>query len=420
MVALERVEGMNRRTFCLSAAAATLAASRTKTFAAQTASPPVTGPLITLREIEAIDHDRILRAANAYLTAPPITITATPAARSKGGIHDYYSEADYFWPDPKNPEGPYINRDGFSNPQNFNDHRLALIRLSLIVPALTAAWVLTQENRYATAAATHLRAWFLAPETKMNPSLDYAQAVKGVATGRSYGIIDTLHLVEVARAARHLEMAQAMTAAEFAGVREWFTEYLLWMRASTPGQTEEEAKNNHGTCWTVQAASFASFIGNENAIEMCRARFRDHLLPDQMAADGSFPLELKRSKPYSYSLFNLDMMAMVCVITLGIGVSPSGATNNLFQFALPNGDTYKKAVDFMYPYIADKSKWPYPHDVEYFGDLPNRQPSLLFAGLAYREQKFIDLWRKLPADPKTPEIIRNFPIRQPVLWLRGV
>jgi hypothetical protein len=112
------------------------------------------------------------------------------------------------------------------------------------------------------------------------------------------------------------------------------------------------------------------------------------------------------------------MLAMICVIASASGLSPSGATNNLWQFALPDGNLYKRAVDFMFPYIEDKSKWPYPHDVEYFDDLPNRQPSLLFAGLAYREPKYIALWRTLPADPKTPEIIRNFPIRQPVLWVR--
>jgi hypothetical protein len=402
---------MNRRAFCLSAAAA-VASTRARALAAL-AQPAGNGPLITLAEIERIDHDRILHAANEYLSQPPITVSASSSPRSKGGKHDYFSEGDYWWPDPKNPNGPYIRRDGYSNPQNFNDHREALIRLSLIVPVLTAAWIITQEKRYAERAAVHLRAWFLDPETKMNPSLEYAQAIWGVSPGRGTGIIDTLHLVEVTRAARHLEGAQVMTAAESAGVREWFTEYLIWMRASKNGQEEEAAKNNHGTCWAAQAAAFAAFIGNENALSLCRSRFREHLLPDQMAPDGSFPLELERTKPYSYSLFDLDMLAMVCLIA-------STPADNLWRFALANGNTYKKAVDFMYPYIADKNKWPYPHDVEYFDDLPNRQPSLLFAGLAYREPKYIALWRTLPPDPKSAEIIRNFPVRQPVLWVRPV
>jgi hypothetical protein len=170
----------------------------------------------------------------------------------------------------------------------------------------------------------------------------------------------------------------------------------------------------------AQVAAFAAFTGDENAMALCRERFRDHLLPAQMAADGSFPLELARTKPYIYSLFNQDMLAMVCLIASASGATASGATNDLWEYALPNGNRYKKAVEFMFPFIEDKSKWPYVHDVEYFDDLPNRQPSLLFAGLAYHEPKYIALWRTLPADPKTPEIVRNFPIRQPVLWVRPV
>ena len=411
---------MNRRDFCLSATAAAAVSVRSSAFAAIAPPPASTGPLITLAEIEQIDRERILRAANEYLSQPPITVTAASSPRSKGGKHDYFSEGDYWWPDPKNPDGPYIRRDGYSNPQNFNDHREALIRLSLIVPALAAAWLITQEKRYAEHAAVHLRAWFLDAATRMNPSLDYAQAIWGVSPGRGTGIIDTLHLVEVTRAARHLESAKVMTPAESSGVRDWFTQYMLWMVTSKNGQEEEAAKNNHGTCWVAQVSAFAAFTGDENVMKLCRGRFRNHLLPDQLAADGSFPLELARTKPYSYSLFNLDMLAMVCLMASGIGTEPSGATNDLWQFALPNGNRYQKAVEFMFPFIQDKSKWPYPHDVEYFDDLPNRQPSLLFAGLAYREPKYIALWRTLPPDPKTAEIIRNFPIRQPVLWVHSV
>jgi hypothetical protein len=411
---------MDRRSFCLSAAAATIAAARARPLAALASPVPANGPLITLDEIERIDRERILRAAGEYLSLAPVTVTAFSSPRSKGGKHDYFSEADDWWPDPKDPSGPYIEREGFLNPQSFNEHRQALIRLGVMAPALTAAWLITQEKRYAEHAAAHLRAWFLTPETRMNPSLDFAQAIWGVTPGRSSGIIETMHLIEVTRAARHLEAAQTMTAAEFVGVREWFAEYLLWMRASNNGQEEEAAQDHHGTCWVAQAAAFAAYIGNENAMALCRARFRDHLLPEQMAADGSFPMELKRSDPYNDSLLNLDMLAMVCVIASASGMSPSGATNNLWQFALANGERYKAAVDFMLPYIADKSKWPYAHDAESFDDLPDRRPSLLFAGLAYREAKYIALWRTLPPDPKTAEGNRNFPIRQPVLWVRPV
>jgi hypothetical protein len=406
---------MNRRHFCFSAAAFAAAASARASAAPDSPSASA-APLITAREIAQIDRDRILRAANEYLSQPPITITAYSSPRSKGGRHDYFSEGDYWWPDPKNPSGPYVRRDGYSNPANFNDHREALIRLSLHVPALTAASLLTRDKRYARHAAQHLRAWFLDAATKMNPSLDYAQAIWGITPGRGTGVIDTLHLVEVSRAVRHLEKSGAMTAAEFAGVRGWFAQYLDWMQTSKNGKEEEAARNNHGACWVAQAAAFAALTGNQDARSLCRERFKNNLMPDQLAPDDSFPLELARTKPYSYSLFDLDVLAIVCQIAS----APGDAAGDLWQFKLPNGNTYQKAVDFMFPFIADKSKWPYAHDVEYFDDLPNRQPSLLFAGLAYREPKYIALWRKLRPDPTTAEIIRNFPVRQPLLWVTPV
>ncbi len=406
---------MNRRDFCLSAAALA-AVSGSRLLAEPAKAGAASAPLITADEIARIDRQRILLAADKYLGEPPITITAYSSSRSSGGKHDYFSQGDYWWPDPKNPTGPYVRRDGYSNPDNFNSHREALIRLSLQVPALTAAWLITRDARYARHAALHLRAWFLDPETKMNPSLQYAQAILGVSTGRGTGIIDTLHLVEVTRAMRHLEKSGALTAAEFAGLRAWFVQYLDWMRTSANGKAEEAEKNNHGACWVAQAAAYAVFTANDEAVALCRERFRKNLMPDQLAPDGSFPLELARTKPYSYSLFDLDVLAIICQL-----VSTQDATpDDLWQFALPNGNRYKKAVDFMVPFIRDKSKWPFAHDVEYWDDLPNRQPSLLFAGLAYNEPKYIALWRTLRPDPTTDEIIRNFPVRQPVLWVTAV
>src|SRR5438874_2191587 len=100
-------------------------------------------------DVDQLDRDRVLKAADQYLAEKPITITASRSPRSTGGPHDYFSEGDYWWPDPKNPDGPYIQRDGESNPDNFNDHRLALIRMSIQVPALVAAFKLTGDRKYA-------------------------------------------------------------------------------------------------------------------------------------------------------------------------------------------------------------------------------------------------------------------------------
>ena len=81
----------------------------------------------------------------------------------------------------------------------------------------------------------------------MNPNLEYAQAIHGIANGRGTGIIDTLHLVEVARAASVLESSGALSNRDHAGLNRWFAAYLQWMSTSINGVEERDAKNNHGT-----------------------------------------------------------------------------------------------------------------------------------------------------------------------------
>lgn len=361
------------------------------------------------RLVASTDHKRIVDAGNKYLSLAPVTITAFPAKRSAGGLHDFYSQADYFWPNPKDPNGPYINRDGQSNPENFNEHRKVMVALSIQMPALTAAWLLTKDSRYAKRACDHLRAWFVTSDTRMNPNLLYAQAIQGVSTGRSIGIIDTLHLVEVARAASFL-MLEMLSAEDRAAVKAWFRDYLDWLCTSERGKAERDTKNNHSVCWALQAAEFARLVGDDSIRKDVYRRYREILLPDQMAPDGSFPKELVRTKPYSYSIFNFDVMAGLCQ-------SLKGLTPDPVAFQLSDGRGLAKAAEFIYPYIKDKSAWKWAKDIEHFDVLPVRSPGLLFSGLASHEQKYINLWKTLNPDPTDKEVIRNNPIRQPLLWV---
>lgn len=284
------------------------------------------------------------------------------------------------------------------------------MRLSIEVPALAAAWKLTKQQRYAKHAALHLRAWFIDERTRMNPNLQFAQAIHGRFTGRGIGIIDTIHLVEVARAVEVLEDAKALSPAETRKVRQWFADYLAWLTTSKNGLDEREAKNNHGTCWVMQVAGFAKLTGNEELLSYCRDRFKRVVLPNQIAADGSFPQELGRTKPYGYSLFNLEAMATICRIL-------STPADNLWLFTTSSGAGLRKAMEYMYPYIKDKGTWPLPKDVMYDDEWPMRQSSLLFAGKALGNSDYLTLWSKLRADSNVEEVNRNFFIRQPVLWV---
>ena len=359
--------------------------------------------------VERTDRRRILEAASKYRALAPATITAFPSSKNPGGLHDYFSQADYFWPDPKNPDGPYINRDGQSNPDNFNGHRKAMIALSIQMPTLTAAWLVTGEREFGHHACDHLRAWFIAPATRMNPNLEFSQGVRGASTGRSYGIIDTLHLVEVARAAS-LVVPDLLNAEEQSALKDWFHSYLAWMKTSDKGMKERDALNNHATCWALQASEFARLAGDSATREEAHRQYTEVLLPGQLGLDGSFPKELERTKPYSYSIFNFDVMAALCQ-------SLKGVESDLLTFHLPDGRGLCKAAEFLYPYLKNKSAWPYAKDVEHFDSLPVRSPGLLFAGIACGRQPYMELWKTMNPAPSDPEIVRNYPIRQPLLWV---
>ena len=351
-----------------------------------------------------------LEKAKRFLDKEPQTVTIAYCDRSAGGRHDFYSEGDYWWPDPENPDGPYIRIDGLSNPEVFSAHRHAMVRLSEITATLTSAWILTGEQQYAKKALEHLDAWFVNPETMMNPHMLYAQAISGRVTGRGIGLIDAYHLVEVAQSVRVLSNRGMIPGKQDELIKDWFNRFLTWMTTHQYGIQEMNTGNNHAVCWLATAGIMAQLTNNREVLNLCVDRFKHIALPDQMGSDGSFPRELDRTKPYGYALFNMDAFANVAQIL-------STPEDNLWEFKTPDGRSLKLGMEFIFPFIEDKNLWPFGEDVYIWDEWPVRQSSLLFAGLAYNIPEYIDMYLSLPFDPQHPEVIRNLPVRHPVIWM---
>ncbi|VGO12682.1 hypothetical protein PDESU_01235 [Pontiella desulfatans] len=362
-------------------------------------------------DLVEIERPRILEKAEGYLSASPVTVTAAVCERSEGGKHDFYSEGDYWWPNPDDPDGPYVRRDGETNPENFIAHRKAMIRFSDIMGTLTSAYLLTGEEQYARQAVAHLNAWFVDEATRMNPNLLYGQAIKGLHSGRSIGIIDTIHLVEVARSAKILCGSPSFPENDQMPVKAWFKNYLKWLNTHEYGLKEREHPNNHGVCWSLQAAAFAQLIGDDAQLARIRNQFKTVYISEMMNAAGGFPKELSRTKPYGYSLFVIDAMA-------GVAQMASIPEDNLWSFELPDGRGMKKGMEFIYPYIVDKASWPKDPDVLYWDEWPVRQPSLLFAGVALGRSEYLKAWQSLESNPETFEVLRNLPLRHPLIWIQ--
>ena len=362
------------------------------------------------KEALRILRAQVLEEAAKALSEEPVTVTAAHSPRSAGGLHDFFSEGDYWWPNPQSVDSPYIQRDGMSNPDNFVAHRHAMIRFSRIVGALASAYKITGDEKYVRAALKHCKAWFVDTTTRMNPNLQFAQAIKGRFTGRGIGIIDTIQLMEVVQGLLAMEEAKSMDRRLLEAVRHWFEEYLQWLTTHPYGKDEMNATNNHGTCWAMQTAVFARFTGNKQLMDFCRNRYKTVFLPNQMAADGSFPRELGRTKPYGYSIFNLDAMTTLCQVL-------STKEDNLWEYQTSDGKSMRKGVAYLYPYVADKNKWPFKHDVMYWDEWPVAQPFLLFGATAYNNPDWFTTWKSLNHQPENKEVIRNLPVRHPLIWI---
>ena len=341
----------------------------------------------------------ILSEAQKNLSEKPVTVTSYQSERSAGGRHDFFSEGDYWWPDSSNPNGPYIQKDGLTNPDNFVAHRKAMIRFSKIVANQTSAYLITGKTIYAQQAINHIKAWFVDTNTMMNPSLLYAQAIKGKVTGRGIGIIDMIQLIEVAKSIQILEKTNLIPTDDRLKIHQWFTDYLNWVTTHPYGIDERNAKNNHGTCWIMQVSAFADLVKDKALLDYCKDRFLNVIIPNQMDERGAFPLELKRTKPYGYSLFNLD-----AVMTIA----------HIYKINTP---ALKKSIEFLYPYVQDKKNWPYPKDVMYWDEWPVATPFLLFGYIQYNEPNWLNTWKALSHFPTNEEVIRNLPIRNPLIWL---
>jgi len=358
--------------------------------------------------IVSYEKETVIGKADRIINEKPVTVTAFSCERSAGGKHDFFSEGPYWWPDKTNPDGPYIRKDGLRNPENFTSHDDALIRFSDIVATSTSAWLLTGEVKYIITAMQHLNAWFNDTTTRMNPNMLYAQAIKGICTGRGVGIIDANPLIDISGSVRIIEKTPYVSASEIEGIKNWFRQFLVWLTTHQYGIDELNAKNNHATWCLAQITAYSLLTGDASLLSECKDRYREIILPGQMAADGSFPLELARTKPYSYSLFNLDAMALFAWML---------PENNyeLWNFTLKDGRGLNKGLDYMLPYLKDISKWPHPKDVADWDKQPGQRNFMIFAALAGNNPGWLSMWESLGR--KNDKNI-NFTERvHPVIWL---
>lgn len=343
--------------------------------------------------------------AQQALTAGPFSVVIKEIVPPSGDKHDYMSQAPYFWPDHSKPNGlPYIRRDGERNPEidKIGDHR-SLDQLISTVETLSLAYYYKQNEAYAAKAVQLLRAFFLDPETRMNPHLQFAQFIPGVNKGRGIGLIETRGLTRVVDSLGLLEGSRALTQKDKQGVQDWFAKFLAWMRESKNGRDEGAARNNHGTYYDLQVASFALFLGKTDLARDTLQEARQKRIATQIEPDGRQPLELARTKAWSYSVGNLDGLMLLARLGEKVGI-------DLWNYKTPDGRSIRSALDYLVPFALGEQKWSYQQLGEW-------TPQMLFplvrrAATKYHDGIYQEIVRKVPRRDLTDRANLLFPNEQ--------
>lgn len=330
------------------------------------------------------------KQADELLNKKPISVTDKAFTPVSGDKHDYMSQAPYFWYDSTKPNGlPYMRKDGVRNPEinKITDHRF-LSELDNACRTLTLAWYCTGEKKYAAKATALLQYWFINDATKMNPNLNYAQAIPGINNGRGIGIIETIALTGIADAVVLLKGSTALTEKDNSSIQQWYTQYLNWMLTSKNGNEEHAAKNNHGTWFYVQAIDFALFTGNnvkaKELIDEAKKR-----MDSQINKEGKMQLELDRTNGLGYSTFNLQAWFKVATLAQQTGT-------NLWQYVNQQGAGIRTALDWLIPYALGQKTWTYQQISEYKKN--NIYTLLLQAAVAYNDPKYTALAKQMDSE----------------------
>lgn len=343
----------------------------------------------------------ILQAARAEadraMLSGPFSVMEKKQTPPSGDKHDFMSLAPYWWPNPATRNGlPYVRRDGETNPQerSISDHA-NLFRMEDAVHALALGYYLTGDQRYASRAVLLLRAWFLDPATRMNPNLNYAQAIPGITTGRGIGLIGMRAIPLVLDGIALLSPSPALTPTDREGLRAWFSSYQQWLQSSPNGRAEAAAKNNHGSWYDQQLAAIAIYLGDTELARRVIETAKSKRIAYQIRADGREPLELARTKSFSYSVFNLMALMRLAQEGQRVGV-------DLWDYRAPDGASIRAALNFLLPYAMGEKQWPYRslNGVE-SGALAE---PLLLAAIDYHSSDYLNDAEKLEKHP-APDVL---------------
>ncbi|MBD3384371.1 hypothetical protein GF407_05520 [candidate division KSB1 bacterium] len=351
--------------------------------------------------------DSLLHQADRALQQGPWSVMDKPFTPPGGDKHDYMSVGPYWWPNPDTEDGlPYIRKDGLTNPERELYDRVPLEKLTSAVKTLSLAYYFTDHELYAARAAGLIRVWFLDDSTRMNPNLNYGQAIPGITIGRGIGIIDTYRFAPICDAIRLLELSGHWTDRDHAAIKKWFDKYLHWLLTSDHGKDEAAKENNHGTFYDIQTSRLAFFVGREDIAEKILSRVPEKRIAVQIEPDGRQPLELSRTSAFGYSSGNLRGLFRLAMLAEHVGL-------DLWHFRTTDGRSIRAGLEFLLPFALQEKEWPYQMIHGWRNHLDKMYFMLRIAAQKYQYPPYEEMIDRLPrVDTKTHRFTLLYPKKE--------
>ncbi len=351
--------------------------------------------------------DSLLCQADRAMQQGPWSVMDKPFTPPSGDKHDYMSVGPYWWPNPDTEDGlPYIRKDGLTNPERDLYDRVPLEKLRSSVESLALAYYFTDHEPYATRAAKLIRVWFIDENTRMNPNLNYGQAIPGITPGRGIGIVDTYRFAPICDAIRLIESSSSWTTEDHAAMKKWFDDYLHWLLTSDHGKDEAAKKNNHGTFYDIQTSRLAFFVGREEVAEKILSRVPEKRIAVQIEPDGRQPLELTRTSAFGYSSGNLRGLFRLAMLAEHVGL-------DLWHFRTTDGRSIRTALEFLLPFALQEKEWPYQMIQGWRNHLDKIYFMLRIAAQKYHYPPYERMIDRLPrVDTKSHRITLLYPEKE--------
>ena len=319
-------------------------------------SKTITHPLVwNMEELDRIKlnsnseyYKSIINKADKFCESKPVVVTDKIKTFAPDN-HYYCSMSSYWWPDPQDP-AHYINRDGYVNPERNQYDRNKLTILADRCQTLSKAFFITENEKYYYFYIQQLSAWFTNESTLMYPNFEYSQVVPGQRNnkGKSSGMIDAYSFNTVIESIRLVNSVKKIDFKTLSSLQMWFYNFAEWA-LRVYGGIMQSANNNVSLAYDVTLANMYIFARADEKAKIIADSFASKRINRQIEEDGKQPAELKRTKAFSYSVYNLTHIIDFCLLARYWDKS----------YYVHNGKRVDAAISFLDYYIDNKNLFPY-------------------------------------------------------------